>query len=251
MAAPTLTLVSPAFGPPGTAIALTGTGFAAGTQVGCPALVTTVVVGATSLTAAIPLDVLGAAGTDVVVMVFVLNADGSKSAGLPFTVKLPADHLQTYTTIEAVCGEVVGFKRGGNIPDAIILGWMRTIAQSINGALLKRGLPLDASLWQQAAAGSGQPAPSAVLDMINRLGAAARLATVVGSQFTAGESGLGKNLQAEYFRELKALKDGDYDKLFLPAAATMLSGPHLAVGDVSKPDGSGDPDQAFSKDQIF
>jgi hypothetical protein len=242
-------LVSPAFGPPGTAITLTGTGFAAGTQVGCPELAPTVVAGSTSLTAAIPLDVMGPAGGTVTVYVFAVNADGGQSAGLPFNVVLPADRLQTYTTIEAVCGEVVGFKRGGQITDAIILGWMRTTAQSVNGAMLKRGLPLDPALWQQPA-GNASPAPAGVLDMINRLGAAARLASAMGAQFSTAETGLSKNLQGEYFRELTALKNGDYDKLFLPAAATVDSGPQLAVGDVSNPD-TGDADQAFSKDQVF
>ena len=52
--------------------------------------------------------------------------------------------MSTYTTITAVCGEVPGFVRGGaQITDAQITVWMGSIAQAINGAMLKRAvLPL-------------------------------------------------------------------------------------------------------------
>ena len=86
--------------------------------------------------------------------------------------------------------------------------------------------------------------------MIARLGAAATLATAVAAQFTAGEFVLAKVLQRRYEDELKALRAGDYDKLFRAAAATVETGGQLAVGDQTDPD-TGEDTTAFRKDQVF
>lgn len=251
MAAPVLTSVSPALGPPGSAITCLGSGFDAGAQVACPALVETTRVSAGELTAAIPADLVGPAGESVAVVVFVRNPDGTTSSALSFEVLFPreAGQLQAWTTLDQICGEVPGFKRGGRIKDSTIEGWMRSIAQTIAGAMLRRGLPLDPAQWQQPDAATAMPTPAGVLELINRYGAAARLAGAIASDFSQGEWGLAKNLQRDFERELKTLDSGGYDKLFRLAAATVETGTQFAGGDIETDDG--DAEQAFSKNQIF
>jgi len=251
MAAPTLNSVSPASGPPGTAITCLGAGFDAGAQVGCPALVTTTFVSAGELTAVVPADFVGPAGGSVIVSVFVQNEDGLRSAGLLFTLVFPypSATLQSWTNLDAVCGEIPGFRRGGRIQDATIEGWMRSIAQVVAGAMLRRGLSLDSAQWQQPDALTAMPTPAGVLELVNRMGAAARLAGAVASDFTQGEWALAKNLQRDYERELKTLGEGGYDKLFRPGAATVDSGAQFAGGDIATD--SGDAERAFTKTQVF
>jgi hypothetical protein len=250
MAAPTLNSVSPAFGPPGTAIACLGAGFDTGAQVGCPALVDTTFVSAGELHAVIPADLALTEGGSV--SVYVQNEDGARSAIAQFTITQPAypvATLQSWTNIDAVCGEVPGFKRGGRIQDTTIEGWMRSIAQSIAGAMLRRGLSLKPSDWQQPDASTSMPTPAGVLELINRLGAASRLAATVAGEFTQGEWGLAKALTRDFERELKALQDGGYDRMFRPGAATVETGQQFAGGDIVN--SGGDAENAFSKDQIF
>lgn len=246
--APTLNSISPSAGPPGAAITLTGSGFDTGSQAACPVLVATDYVTPTELTATIPEDLGGAGGTSLTIGVYVRNSDGSASAALPFLVQFPATRMQAWTTVEAVAGEVPGFARGGKITDTQIGNWIRTTAQEINGAMLRRGLPLDPALWQAANA-AASPDPSDLLEMLNRMGAAASLAAAIGSQFGAGEFAIAKTLAGTYQRTLSALKSGDYDKLFLPGAATEEAGPQLAAGDMSREDGSSSA--AFTKDRVF
>ena len=186
----------------------------------------------------------------MIVVVFVQNADGSISNMLQFTVIFPAVNLQAWTSIDQVVGEVPGFQRGGNISDDTINNWIRSISQSVSSCLLRRGLPLDPALWAQASPQSASPTPAAVLELVTRYGAAARLAAVVSAQFSSsGEWGLSKNLAASYDKEFRLLSDGSYDKLFKPSAATVESG--QVVGTNELLGFSGDPDQAFRKDQVF
>jgi len=245
----TLTSISPSSGPPGAAITLTGTGFTAESQAACPVLVPTTYASPTSLSALVPDDLVGAAGTSLAVGVYVRNADGTASAALVFTVVFPAVELQSWTELGKVCGEVPGFKRGGRILDDQILVWMRTVAQSVAGAMLRRGLSTEPATWQLAAAGTAGPAAVGVLEMINRLGAAARLAAAIASDWGGAEWGLAKNLEREYTREKDALGSGGYDKLFRPGAATVESGPLLAAGDTALEDGSASA--VFTKGKVF
>ena len=157
--------------------------------------------------------------------------------------------MASWTTIDAVVGEVPGFARGGVISDTQIATWIVTVSQSVAGALLRRGLPLDEAEWP-AAGQSGMPTGSSTLEMITRLGAAATLAAAVAAQFTAGEFHLAKVLQRRYEDELKALRAGDYDKLFRAAAATIETGGQLAVGDQTDPD-TGEDTTAFRKEDVF
>jgi hypothetical protein len=240
--APTLNSISPSAGPPGAAITLTGSGFDTGSQAACPVLVATDYVSPNELTATIPEDLGGAGGTSLSIGVYVRNSDGSASAALPFLVQFPATRLQGYTDVAAVAGEVVGFQRGGNITDQQIGNWIKTTAQEINGAMLRRGLPLDPALWQ-AAGTAASPDPSDVLEMLNRMGAAASLAAAVASQFPGGDSPLAAGLAKTYGRTLASLRAGDYDKLFLPAAATEEPGQLFGAGAMAEP--------TFRKNQIF
>ncbi len=248
MAAPTLNSVSPSSGPLGTAITCLGAGFDSGARIGCPALVQTTFVSSGELHADIPADITGPPGGELVIAIFVENEDGSRSATLPFTVRL-ATVLQGWTTAAAVAAEVPGFKRGGRISDATIEVWVRSYAQIIAGALLARGISLDPTTWQAVSDVTGMPAPAGVLELANRLGAAARLATAVGGEFSQGEWALAKSLQSEFKRELDRLESGFYDKLFLPSAPTRETGSQFSPGDVSNEDG--DPERSFTKGQIF
>jgi hypothetical protein len=226
-------------------VTLAGAGFTSGSQAACPSLVATTYVDAGTLTAAIPADVTGPAGGSVVVNVFVQNDDGTVSAALPFTVLFPATLLQTWTTIDAVCGEVSGFKRGGSVSDDQINIWMRSIAQTIAAVMLKRGLPLNPALWP-APDPTASPSPAELLEMINRLGAAARLAATIGAQFVAGggEWGVAKGLRTAFDDEIVTLREGEYDKVFLAAASTVEPGPLLGAGPAwSEP--------AFTKGRVF
>jgi len=250
MAAPTLNSISPTAGPPGTEITCLGAGFDAGAQVGCPALVATTWVSAGELKATIPA-LLGEPGQPVNVVVYVRNADASLSVSKTFSVTfdLLETRLQAYTTVAAVAGEVPGFKRGGQIADMTIESWIKSVGQGINGAMLRRGLSLDPADWQQADADTAMPSPVGVLENLNRLGAAARLAAAVGGQAGTGEWGLAKSLREAHTQEMNLLRDGGYDKLFRPAAATIESAPQLAVGDMKDEDGN--VEQAFQKGQVF
>jgi hypothetical protein len=251
MAAPALNSISPSFGPPGTVITLLGAGFDAGAQVACPSFVATTFVSATELRATIPLDVVAPQPGSTVVSVYVANEDTSISGILPFTVNVgyPQTDRQAFTTLDAVAAEVPGFKRGGRITDDTLQTWLRSVAQGIAGSLLRRGLSLNPADWQKPDPSTALPTAAGVLETINRLGSAARLASAISSDFGQTEWGLAKNLQREYERELKRLDDGSYDKLFRPAAATVETGRQVAGGDVFT--STGDADQAFTKDQVF
>jgi hypothetical protein len=170
---------------------------------------------------------------------------------LPFTVQFPypVAEFQSWTNIGAVAAEVPGFKRGGNIADSTIEQWMRSVAQSINGALIRRGLSLLPSVWQQAAVATGNPTPAGLLELINRYGAAARLAAAAGAQFTAGPFALATTLKADFLREFQMLEQGMYDMLFDPNAATADTGPYFGAGAMTDPC-SGLPVNAFSRESI-
>jgi hypothetical protein len=223
----TLTSISPLSGSPGAAITCTGTGFDAGAQVGCPTLVATTCVNSTTLTAAIPWGVSGPAGGSAQIGVYVLGSDGSTSAVLMFTVEFPS-LLQSWTKLDPVVGEVPGFQRGGLIKDSQINTWIRSVAQEIAAEMMRRGLSLDPTTWQQANS-AAEPSPADVLEVMNRMGAAARLAAAISSQFTTGgqDWAVTKNLNAAYLRMFDALRDGDYDKFFDPGAATVDASPGL------------------------
>jgi hypothetical protein len=249
MAAATLNSVSPSSGPPGTAVTCLGAGFDAGAQVACPGLAATEWVSATELKAAIPAGIVGPPGGTITVLVTVVNEDGSVSGAVEFTVRFPAQ-TQSWATVDGVCGEVPQFKRGGTIGDPIIEGWIRSITQQVNAAMLARGLSLNPDDWQQPEEETGQPSPAAVLEMIVRYGAAARLAAVIGAQFQAqGEWGLAKNLREDFTAQMKALGSGMYDKVFRPGAATALTDTAFGGGEIET--SGGDGDNAFSKDQVF
>lgn len=247
MATPSLNSVSPASGPPGQAITLLGAGFDAGAQCGCPVLVPTVFVGAGELQAQVPTAIVGPAGGTMIISVFVQNEDGSVSAGLPFTVRFPRTALQAWTTAAAVAEEIPGFRRGGRIADQTIETWIRSTAHMVTAAMRRRGLSLDPAQWPAADAATGFQSAAGWLETVNRMGAAARLAAAIGGEFAQGEWSLAKTLQADFVRELKALKDGEYDGLFRAGASTVDDSP--AGGDIATDDG--DAEQAFSKGQIF
>jgi len=244
MATAVISSILPVSGPPGTVITVTGSGFDPTAQVGCPSLVQTTDTSSTSLQAAIPPDLVGPEGGSMLVVVFVRNADGSISNMVQFTVLFPAAALQSWTTIMQVTGEVPNFVRGGNITDATINTWIRSISQSVSACMFRRGLSLDPTQWQQADPFSASPSPAAVLEQITRYGAAARLAAAISGQFGgAGEWGLQRNLDAAFAREFQLLTTGAYDKLFNPASVTEETGQMVAAS------GSGRP--AFRKEQRF
>jgi len=226
---------------------LLGSGFDPAAQVGCPALVPTTFVSSSELRCTVP-DMEGQPGQSIVVSVYVQNADGSQSGTLPFTVQFPL-LAQSFTTVAKVAAQVPGFKRGGRIGDDTIQEWIAQIAGSIRAVFVRRGLSLSPSDWAEPDPASAFT-PGAVLDLINCLGAAAQLAAAIAADFTSGEWGLSKRLDARYQAEMKTLEDGGYDKLFSPSVAvTEEIGPQFAAGDVTNDEG--EPDNAFGKDQVF
>lgn len=239
---PVLTSISPVSGPPGALVTATGAGFDAGSQIGCPTLVPTTFVNSTTLTAVVPGEITGADGSQIAIGVFVRNSDGTSSAVVTFTVEFPQTRLQAWTKVGVVVKAVPGFQRGGDIKDDDIQNWIAEVAQEIAATMVKRALPLDPSVWP-AQAQPGMPTAQGLLEMINRAGAAARLASAIASNFTAGQWGVQKDLQTQYERQLKALGNGDYDKLFLVAAATTEPGPLLGAETGHCP--------TFRKDQVF
>jgi len=250
--AATISSISPVSGAPGTIITVTGSGFDIAAQVGCPALVDTTYVSPTEMQATIPADLVGPEGEQMAIVVFVQSGDSSLSNVVQFTVLFPSAALQSWTTIDRVVAEVPGFQRGGsNIPDTTINNWIISIAQSVTSCLLRRGLPLDPTQWQQPVGNNASPSPQAVLEQITRYGAAARLAAAVSGQFSGGgEWGLAKDLAASYKTEFNLLSNGDYDKLFSPTAATVESGQQVEAGSIGLSSG-GWSGQAFRKGQIF
>jgi hypothetical protein len=245
---PTLTSISPTSGPPGTVLTVAGSGFDYGSQVGCPDLVPTIWVDGNQLQATVPVDIVGPAGTSQPIAVFVRDAEGKTSTVLLFTVEFPATTLQTWTTIDAVCGEVPGFERGGTITDEQILTWMRSVAQAIAAVMFKRGLSLDPSQWQQPD-DTVTPTPAGVLEMLNRLGAASRLAAAIASQWGDKEWAVTTNLTQSYDDEMLTLREGDYDKLFAPSSVTVETGPQFSAGDMTNYEGR--TERAFRKEQEF
>jgi len=259
---PILTSISPASGAPGTVITLTGSGFVAGSQVGCPALVATTYVSATELTATIPADLTGPPGS-LAVSVYVENPDSTISgivifqALMPYPeTQAPPDNSQSWTTIDVVCGELPNFKRGGKIPDSQILTWMRSYCTKIMAVFVRRGLSLNPADWQPANSNpdpSGTPAttgltPQGWLEMVNRYGAAARLARAVGGEFTSGKWNLAESLAEDYTKEMEALEAGEMDKLFNPQATTLDTTPQFVSGDMT--DGQGDATNAFARENV-
>jgi hypothetical protein len=245
---PVLTTVSPLFGPPGAAITLTGSGFTAASQVGCPTLQPTTYISATELTAAIPANIDGPAGGSTMIGVFVANSDGTTSGVVMFAVQFPAAQLQAWTTVDAVAAEVPGFARGGQISDDQIQNWISSVRQSITGAMLGRGLSMNPATWQQPD-DTANPDPADVLEMINRYGAAARLSAAVSSLFSQGTSDLTSQLNRAYAAEMARLEKGGYDKLFLPSAGTLDPGPELGVGNMDN--NRGRDERAFFKEMRF
>jgi hypothetical protein len=245
---PALTTISPVSGAPGTTLTLTGSGFTPQSQAGCPSLVPTTYVSATELQAAIPADLAGPANSSQQIAVFVTNADGTTSTVCMFTVEFPATTLQTWTTIDAVCGEVPGFERGGTIQDEQILTWMRSVAQAIAAVMFKRGLSLNPAQWQQPD-DTVTPTPAGVLEMLNRLGAAARLAAAIASQWGDKEWAVTTNLTQSYDDEMLTLREGDYDKMFAPSSVTVETGPQFSAGDMTNYEGH--TERAFWKEQKF
>jgi hypothetical protein len=110
--------------------------------------------------------------------------------------------------------------------------------------MVRRGLSLSPADWQQPTT-SAEPNPVDILEMINRMGAASRLASAVGLQFTAAgqQWAVAKNLESAYQDQLHAMREGDYDKFFSPSAATVDVQPQLAASTGERP--------AFRKDQVF
>lgn len=226
-----------------------GAGFDAGSQVGCPTLVPTTLVDENTLTGEIPEGLSGAGGTSQQIAVYVMNADGGTSTVQMFTVEFLAVTLQSWTTIAAVSKEVPGFQWGGQIGKDDVQRWIGSVAQEIAGAMLKRGLPLDPALWPKPDT-AGSPSPTGVLETMNRLGAAARLAAAIAANFvTTGQWAVQGSLDKAYLRQLGEMQGGSYDKLFLASAATEEAGPLLAAGDLSRADGSSSG--FFRKEQVF
>ena len=245
----TLTSVSPGAGPPGATLTLTGSGFTCNSQVACPVLVATTFSSSTTLLATVPADLDGPPAGSMTISVYVQNADSSVSNYLPFTVLFPAITLQAWTTIDRVAKSVPGFVRGAQITDDDIAEWISEAAQEIAAAMLKRALPLDSALWP-AADVAAFPTPQGLLEMANRAGAASLLAAAIASNFSAGSPWAPQvALQKQYERHLAAFRNGDYDKLFRSAAATIESGPLLAAGDLTTADGK--PSTIFAKDKVF
>jgi hypothetical protein len=211
-------------------------------------LVPTTYVDAGTLTAEIPAEMAGAEGTQVQVLVWVQNADGTPSNGVVFVVLFPAVLLQAWTSVDKVAAEIPGFARGLRIKDTDIQTWIRSVGQEVAAEMLRRGLSMDPATWTAAAVQGPGPNPSDVLEMINRMGAAMRLAAAVGANMPQ-EWGVAKGLERAYLRQLAALRAGDYDKIFLPSAATVEAGPQVSYGDMTGRDGSSST--AFRKDKRF
>jgi len=238
----TLTSISPLSGPPGTAITAAGSGFDAACRLACPTLQPTTLNRDGTLTATIPANLEGPGGGTMPVGVYAIGCDGSTSAVILFTVEFPPGLLQGWTTIDAVCGMVPGFQRGGQISDDRITEWIESAGQALAAIMAKRGLPLDPTAWPPAPTGC-MTTPAGLLEMINRLGAAADLAGAVGSLWGAREWDVAKTLRQQYDDEMLTLREGEYDRVFLAAAATVEPRPQLAA--------FGECHPAFRKDKVF
>lgn len=251
MAAPVLSSVTPTSGPPGTEVALRGSGFDAGAIAGCPWLTTTEVMNETWLKSWIPSTLTGADGTTQTISIFVQNGDETTSGVLSFVVTFGTTTAGGWTTLDLVVGEVPGFKWAPDITADKVAGWIRSVAQQINAAMLRRGLTLSSADWQQPDPVTGVPDPAAVLELINRYGAAARLAAAIGARFsTEKEWTLAKQLRADFEREYKALASGEYDKMFRPGSRTAETDTLAAAGETLDAT-TGEADPLFTREQEF
>lgn len=251
-----LNSIAPLAGPPGSVITLLGSGFS-GAQVALvsqapevtldptPYLLTPTSQTATQITVQIPSNLPGQALGAIDLFVSVVNGDASKSNQLAFSLVFIG-----WTSIARVATEVPGFKRGGQITDQTILGWIRSRSQTITAAMLQRGYSLIPSAWPANGASGGSPAAGEMLESLNRVGATLDLASRIAAANGAGQWDFANKLRDQWNADFKLLQSGGYDNLFRADSATDAVAPTFGGGDMSDPD-TGEVTPSFTKEQVF
>ncbi len=126
--------------------------------------------------------------------------------------------MASYTNISDVAARFPKFIRGGSIPDTQIQEWINENASYLEAVALSRGYNLAA--------------PSAdantILVNLNKLGTQILLGEAIQANMgMTAEWQLLKDIRADYTQLLAAFRKGEFDKLFLPNAATQDPGPQM------------------------
>ena len=177
----------------------------------------------------------------------------------------------SFTSVDAVAAHFPGFARGGSSQkpaDSYITTWIADISGEIEAVLLRRfGESINESGGALANWEAGLPAAAtAVLEKVNRYGAAAQLGATLASLGANNLKGISDTLQRNYDTMLKALDardargnplpSGPYDRYFDTLARIETPRPVLAgVAGGDQPSGQTSEDlglsNLFSRDQVI
>ena len=160
----------------------------------------------------------------------------------------------SFTTIDSVAGHYPGFQRGvanQNPADAQIQAWIENHSARITALAVGRGYELDGIA-------TSNPQASAVLALMNELGAAADLGDALFSLLGPDASPQGwsnpNNLRRSFENMLAELGRGTYDKLFIAGARTGDAYPAFGgtAGQETDPeDPEEDSNVSFRKNNVF
>jgi hypothetical protein len=160
----------------------------------------------------------------------------------------------SFTTIDAVSAHYPGFQRGvanQNPSDAQIQGWVDNQASRITAVAVARGYDLTNLA-------TSNPQAYALLALINETGAAADLGDTLFSMLDSGTSAQGwanpNTLRKTYENMMTELRQGTYDKLFIPTARTGDAFPSFGgvAGQETDPtDPETDSNLLFRKNDVY
>jgi hypothetical protein len=160
----------------------------------------------------------------------------------------------SFATIDSVAAHYPGFQRGvenQNPADVQIQAWIENHSARITALAVGRG-------YELAGIAASNPQASAVLALINEVGAAADLGDALFSLLGPDASPQGwanpNTLRRSFENMIAELARGTYDKLFIPEARTGDAYPSFG-GTAGQETDAADPEEdsnvSFRKNDVF